>query len=115
MRAYDPLSVFWQSLKTTVGWVILIFGTASAGNWLGIWIGTGVRPELVLMLYGLSAWCLAWLLFPGILIAFAVTMLAVYVPLKAERVWLYVAAPVVNLVVWTAVTACLSQAFRGWG
>jgi hypothetical protein len=97
--------VFWQALRTTVGWITLIFATASLGNWLGIWIGMGETPELLVMLYGLGAWCLGWLLFPRILIAFAVTVLALYLPLKAERVWLYLAAPLVNLLVWTAVTA----------
>jgi hypothetical protein len=110
-----PFSAFWRALQTTFGWVLLITATMAAGTWLGAWIGLGERPPLGALLGEFGGLFLAWLLFPRILVGFAVTALALYLPLKAERLWLYVSAPVVNLLVWTALMTSVFRATAAWG
>jgi hypothetical protein len=105
MRSEHPLSEFGEALRTTVGWVALIAGTMVAGIWLGMWIAAGKLPGPVEALSAFGFSFVAWLVFPPITVALLVTLLAIYVPLKAESVWMYVTAPIVNLLVWTYVTA----------
>lgn len=109
MRANDPLSEFGEALRTTVGWVALIAGTMVAGTWLGMWIAAGELPGLVDALSAVGASFVACLFLPRIWFALLVALLAIYVPLKAESVWLYITAPIVNRCVFTALESALGD------
>ncbi len=88
MRANDPLSEFGAALRTTAGWVALIVGTMLAGIWLGMWIAAGKLPGPVEVLSAFGLSFVAPLLLPRIWLGLLVALLAIYVPLKAESVWL---------------------------
>jgi hypothetical protein len=100
---YDPLSLFCAALRSVVGWAVVIFATTLSGLWLGMSIGHRelVSPGLVFLALLISP--LSWLLFPQLLIAFAITLIAWYLPRRFESTRLRVVAATANFVAWLGV------------
>ncbi len=94
-----------EPIQSLVGWTVVILVTVVAGLWVGIWIGTGELPSLKIAFQALIFAPVAWLLFPRILVAFGITALAWYLPLRLESSWLGAAAALVNLIACLLVTA----------
>ena len=101
----DLLSVFGAALRTVVGWAFVLFTTTLFGLWLGMSIAFGEMASLHVVFMTLVVSPLSWLLFPQMLIAFAVTISAWYFLLRIESTRLRIAAASANFVAWLGITA----------
>jgi hypothetical protein len=90
-----------------------MFTTVLSGLWLGMSLGVGkvVSPQAAFT--ALIFVPLSWLLFPRVLIAVGVTLLAWYLPLRIEssRRLRFVAA-IATFVAWLAIA---TWTFSSWG
>ncbi len=106
--SWNPLSAFGEAIQTTVGWTAAVFAAATVGLWIGLSIGTGglVGPRDTLLALCFAS--IAWLAAPGLFVAFAVTVLALYLPARFESVRLRIVAGAATLVTWAMMAPGLS-------
>ncbi len=105
-----PFDVIAEALTSVVGWVIVILLTMLAGFCCGYWIGhkeiVGVYKTLEAM-----AWLpVVWLGQPTVLIAYGVTALSIYLPIRIQSAWLNISAVIVTFIAWAIVVAYVVDA-----
>lgn len=107
----DPLPSLVWALHTMYGWAAVVAGTLLLGFLGGYWLGYAVSDQ---GFPGLSRTFQAFVLIPflwlgdgNFFIAYAVTCLAWYLPLRYDSPWLKVGAAVTNLGVWCVVIELL--------
>jgi hypothetical protein len=105
-----PLDVIAKAATTVVGWVVVVTGTLIIGFCCGCWIGDGEVTGFHVMFYALAWVPLVWLWHPTIFIAYAVTALAIYLPMRFESIWLYLTALIATFVTWLTIVACIVRA-----
>ena len=102
-----------DAFVSVVGWAIFIAAMVVVSFWVGYSIShreiTGFGQTM-----GAFAWVpMVWFAFPTMLIAFATTVLAFYLPLRFQSLWLYVAAPLVNLLTWITIVGSIVRFASG--
>ncbi len=105
-----PFDVIAEALTSVVGWVIVILLTMLAGFCCGYWIGhkeiVGADKTLKAM-----AWLpVVWLGQPTVLIAYGVTALSIYLPIRIQSAWLNISAVIVTFIAWAIVVAYVVDA-----
>jgi hypothetical protein len=102
MHQDDPVSVFHAALRSVVGWTLVIFATMLCGLWLGTPLARGKFESLDLVFGMLILSTFAWLVFPEVVIGFAVSGMAWYLPLRFESTPLRIGAGFASFVAWFA-------------
>ena len=115
-RGGDPLpaprSPAGEALRDLGIWALVLFATVLGGLWLGMSLGVGrpAPPEMVLTVLSLVP--LSWFVFPQVLIAVAVTLVAWYLPLRIDLPRLRIVSASVTFVAWVAIAAWVFSSLR---
>ena len=107
---WTPLNAILGAITSVTGWVLVISTTVVIGFCCGYWIGHRevMGPTATLQAF---AWVpLVWLGQPLILVPYAVTALALYLPIRFESRWLYIGAVIVTLLAWLVIVAIIVEA-----
>jgi len=112
MRRGDhyPFDVIAAALTSVAGWFLVILTTALAGFCCGYWSGHRQFMSLVVTLKAMSLLPVIWLVYPTMLIAYAVTAVSLYLPLRIDSVWLRIAAIVGTFIAWAVIVAAVVEA-----
>ena len=98
-----------DAIRTVVGWAAALLLTCVAGLWAGMSLGLGEPVSSNGLLIALMVLPVSWLVVPehatAIVVTFAVTAAAWYVPLKFDSPRLMIAAACVNFATWCGVAA----------
>jgi len=107
-----PRSPVAEALRDLVMWALVLFAAVLGGVWLGMSLGAGrpAPPEMVLT--ALSLVPLSVFVFPQVLIAVAVTLVAWYLPLRIDLPRLRVVAASVTFAAWVIITAWVFSSLR---
>ena len=101
------VSAVGQAAETLVGWSVAILVTLLLGVWTGLTLAEAEPASPLLVLGVVVAAPFAWLVLPQMLIVFAVTAAAFYLPLKIESGWLMIVAAAANFAAWAGVVGWL--------
>ena len=101
----DPWSVFGGAFRSVVGLFLVVFATALVGMWLGHSFSQGKLAPVDEAFGALIMSTFAWLIYPKVAIAIAVTVVALVFPLRIESTRLRLVAAAANLLAWFGIAA----------
>jgi hypothetical protein len=98
-----------EAVGTTLGWACVIIATLVAGFCIGYWIGHRAVTGAEQTLEAFAQLPLLWLGFSQMFVAYAVTALAWYLPLRYESYRLRLVAAGTNFVTWLIVVVSVVE------
>jgi hypothetical protein len=111
---WSPLTAIGDAITTVGGWAVIIATTFVIGFCCGYWVGHGEIMGPKATLDAMTWLPIIWLAHPTICIAYAVTALAYYVPIRFESRWLHTSAVIATLVTWVAIVAGIVRGYGSW-
>jgi hypothetical protein len=89
-----------EAVSSTLGWAGVVFATVIVGFCAGYWIGHREITALDQTVQAFLWLPFLWLGFRQVLVAYVVTALAFYLPLRSDLARVRITAAGVNLVTW---------------
>jgi hypothetical protein len=114
---WSPLHVIWGAITSVLGWTVVIMCIFLAGFCCGYWIGHRQVTNAAATLSALQCVPVVWMVDARMFIAYVVTALAIYLPLRYESRWLHLCAAVATFLTWLVVVALvveLTSHFKFW-
>ena len=102
---YYPTGILFDAMQTVVGWLAAIFAGMVLGIWLGAMLGLGQLISPLMPLYFLPLLPWIWLWNPSVLIAYAVTLTALWLALHCESISIKLVTLSMDIGVWVGVTS----------
>lgn len=108
-RDWDPLGILVQAATTTMGWIAVVMTVSALGVWCGCCVADGMIAPPLRVLGGLVLMPMIVAIYPPMLIACAVTVIAIYLPVHYESRWLYAGAAIASFSAWAGMTIKLVE------
>ncbi|MBN2023462.1 MAG: hypothetical protein JW809_11800 [Pirellulales bacterium] len=102
--------MFAGALQSVVAWFLIILSAMLLGFCCGYWIGHGEFVGFEKTFRAMAWLPIVWIGQPSVLIPYAVTAVAVYLPLRIESLWLRIVAVPSTFLAWMIVVAQVVRA-----
>jgi hypothetical protein len=109
----NVLTIIYDAISTVLGWMFIVVVTIYIGVYLGCNIFHGE-------LFGLSSATgflvltpLMWLVYPQVLLGFAITVMSIYMPLIYETGWSKINAAASNVAAWSIIAYTVTKDWTG--